>query len=198
MDQNSQNLSKKELKKLRRLERKNQKSAKSSKIGVLAIILIVLLISYFAAKFYKNPKNQSTKVKDQAVEYSIQSRQHISFGSQHEPYNSNPPTSGPHYSSPASGGIYDKELPDEEIVHNLEHGFVWISYRPDLDQESLKKLQTVAARYKAFMIMTPRSKNDTKIALASWGWLDKFDDFDEPRIVNFIKKHINRGPESLP
>jgi hypothetical protein len=44
----------------------------------------------------------------------------------HEPYNTGPPTFGPHYVPPASAGFYDQALPDETLVRSLEHGYVVI------------------------------------------------------------------------
>lgn len=57
-----------------------------------------------------------------------------SLGRDHVPsgtpvtYNSNPPTSGPHNEKWERAGIYDQVLPDEKLVHSLEHGYVIISY----------------------------------------------------------------------
>src|SRR5574337_1184611 len=58
----------------------------------------------------------------------IQGANHIPVGQPHEPYNSNPPTSGPHYATPAEAGFYDAAPPDEQLVHDLEHGYVIIWY----------------------------------------------------------------------
>ena len=42
-----------------------------------------------------------------------------------------PPTSGDHWERWADCGFYDSGLPDELIVHNLEHGNIVVSYSPD-------------------------------------------------------------------
>src|SRR3989344_5078 len=52
----------------------------------------------------------------------------VAVGASHEAYNSNPPTSGPHYEQPSRWGVSQAELPDEQLIHNLEHGGIWISY----------------------------------------------------------------------
>ena len=61
-------------------------------------------------------------------------RDHIDAGDTHVPYITDPPTSGPHAGS-VSSGFYDTPIADENIVHNLEHGHVAISY--DCDQQTL-------------------------------------------------------------
>ena len=70
------------------------------------------------------------------------------MGAEHIPvgetanHSTTPPASGPHWPATAECGIHDEELPDELIVHNMEHGHVVISYNlPDLDEvRSLKEL----------------------------------------------------------
>lgn len=126
------------------------------------------------------------------------------MGSRRPAYNSNPPTSGPHYGTPEPRGVYDKQLPDEELVHNLEHGYVWISYRPDAGPEIRKQLESFY-RFRNKVIVTPRRENEKLIALAAWGWLDTFDsafpagltDAEKKRIDDFVGAFINQGPEPL-
>ena len=48
---------------------------------------------------------------------------------------------------------------------------------------------------KTRLIVIPRLNLDTRIALSAWGYLDKFNDFDEQRITKFIDAHLNMGPE---
>ncbi len=128
----------------------------------------------------------------------ILGRNHIREGTAFNGYNSNPPTSGDHYQNPAPARFYDKELPDEQLVHNLEHGHIWIAYKPGLPAEIVDGLKNFAG---GNIVVTPRSKNDTDIALAAWGRLDKFDieanEIDSQRIKDFISRYQNRGPESV-
>lgn len=128
--------------------------------------------------------------------FSILGQEHISVGASHPEYNSNPPTSGSHNSQPANWGVYQEELPDEQLIHNLEHGGIWISYK-DVDQETKLSLETLGKRYPRSVVVTPRSANDAKIVIASWGRLDKMESFDEKRIEDFIKANINKSPEPL-
>ena len=69
--------------------------------------------------------------KPKAVEgietFSSQGRDHVPAGTIGE-YNSNPPTSGPHYAQWEKPGIYSKVLQDGNLIHSLEHGYVIISY----------------------------------------------------------------------
>src|SRR3989344_32229 len=60
------------------------------------------------------------------LEFEIVGRQHIASGTAGSGYISNPPTSGNHWASPVKAGVYDKQLPDEQLIHNMEHAYVWI------------------------------------------------------------------------
>lgn len=125
--------------------------------------------------------------------FPIQGQEHIAVGVSHEAYNSNPPTSGPHYAQPANWGVYQIELPDEQVIHNLEHGGIWISYT-DIDDTTKMALENIA-KSRSKIIVTPRSKNDAPITLASWGKLQKFQTLDEQAIQVFIEANSNKSPE---
>ncbi len=129
---------------------------------------------------------------------SSQGRDHIAVGASHAPYATNPPTSGPHYEDTIPLGVYDEPQTDENLVHNLEHGHVWVSYNcsdgcPDL----VTQLKTVVERYQLY-ILEPRKDNPQKICLAAWEYLDCFEEFDEQRIQAFFQQRENQGPEKLP
>ncbi len=121
---------------------------------------------------------------------------HIAVGASHDAYNSNPPTSGPHYDQPANWGVYQKELPDEQLVHNLEHGGIWISYN-GVGANTKSQIEDLASPYTLSVIVTPRAKDDAKITLASWGRLMKLDSFNKDVILSFIAGNKNRSPEPL-
>ena len=125
--------------------------------------------------------------------FAVQGQEHIAVGASHPEYNSNPPTSGWHYTQPANWGVYQTELPDEQVIHNLEHGGVWISYK-DIDDATKAALENIAAS-RPKIILEPRSKNDAPIVLASWGRLQKFQTFNEQAILAFIDANSNKSPE---
>ncbi len=125
--------------------------------------------------------------------FPIVSREHIAIGASHTPYNSNPPTSGPHYEQPAEWGVYQTELPDEQLIHNLEHGGIWISYTT-IDDATKGALEQIAKSH-VKIIVTPRLKDDAPIVLVSWGQLQKLQAYDEQAILKFIKINSNRSPE---
>lgn len=132
------------------------------------------------------------------VDYEIIGRNHIASGTAGSGYNSNPPSSGPHWSSPARNGVYDESLPDEQLLHNLEHGHVWIAYKPDISQDVKNQLKEIVEKDDWKVVLCPREKNDSQIALVAWGRVLKLDQLDTQKVKDFIRTYRNRGPENTP
>ena len=162
------------------------------KIIIWALVIIAVVGGFYWLSLLSKKAEKSQS--GEAV--PIQGREHITVGAVHPEYNSNPPTSGWHYAEPANWGFNDKELPDEQLIHNLEHGGIWISYK-DIDESTKIKLQDLGRRYPQSVVVTPREKNDAKIALASWGRLQKLEQYDEETIIKFIKVNRNKSPEPI-
>jgi hypothetical protein len=122
-------------------------------------------------------------------------------------YNSNPPTSGPHYAQWAEWGIYNDSPVDEKLVHNLEHGGIIVSYNPQRIQgQALKRLRSQVRQLSTInprIILTPRPSLETMdcqgstcaIALTAWTYLQKLNAYDPVAIKAFYDAHIARGPE---
>jgi hypothetical protein len=182
----------------RRLQARATERRQQSKwiwIGV-AVIGVLLLVGFVAWSIQK--ANQP--VFSEAV--PIQGQQHIALDQSHPPYNSDPPTSGWHYAEPAEAGFYESPLPDEQLVHNLEHGHVIISYDCArlADCSDVKtELRSLVGRFQRWKIVAVARENaDAAIALTAWGRIAKLDSYDEDQIVAFVKRWRNRGPESTP
>ncbi|MFQ5897749.1 MAG: DUF3105 domain-containing protein [Candidatus Methylomirabilia bacterium] len=103
----------------------------------------------------------------------------------HPPYNSDPPTSGPHVPWIAPWGVHTEPIPKELQVHNLEDGGVLVQYNCECP-ELVQKLRAIVVRYDRQVILAPYPGMDAPIALTAWGRIDRFDEFDEKRIVRFI------------
>jgi hypothetical protein len=116
---------------------------------------------------------------------------HIQLATEpHVPYNSEPPNSGPHLPYIAPWGIHTEPIVKELQVHNLEDGGVMVQYHcatpcPDL----VARLTEIVRRYETQVILAPYPGMRTRIALTAWTRLDAFDDFDEARIVRFIRAY---------
>lgn len=111
----------------------------------------------------------------------------------HPPYNSRPASSGWHLGATARWDIYDEPIPDERLLHNLEHGGIRVHYNcPEGCDELVEQLSRVAGRAldeNLKVILSPHTDMDSTIALVAWTFIDQFDQFDEDRILDFIRSH---------
>lgn len=174
------------------------------------ILVLVGLVGILLAVFAIGNKPTPAKPDSQLLgtKYPELARDHIQPGTKTPvPYNSNPPSSGPHYydnDCPAKWGTIDPSpvQPDECYIHNLEHGGIWITYRPDLPQDQIDKLKQIVQSLppdsqfnEQKVIMTPRAANDQAISLAAWTYVYSLSQPDEAKIKQFYQDHVNKGPE---
>ncbi len=140
----------------------------------------------------------------EAVAVMSNSSTHIETDSDPGKYNSDPPTSGPHYPQEAEAGFYDTNnyaFPAGYLVHNLEHGYVIFWYNCDLLEEAgcadLKtQIQTVMDDLGgAKMIAYPWPSLEVPFAMTSWGRIQKFDSFNVEQAKAFYRTNLNRAPE---
>lgn len=59
-------------------------------------------------------------------------------------YGDRPASSGEHMPQVALSGVYDKEVDERLLVHNLEHGYVHYYYGPDADPAQVDALKSFA------------------------------------------------------
>jgi hypothetical protein len=111
---------------------------------------------------------------------------HIQSASEpHVAYNSDPPTSGPHLPYIAPWGVHTRPIPLELQVHNLEDGGVVVQYNCTCP-ELADKLRGIVGKHDKHVILAPYPGMKSRIALTAWTRLDRFEEFDEKRIVKFI------------
>lgn len=175
----------------------NEKGLKQRKmlqvlVSSIVAVVIIAMLGFWAA-------SQGPKGPDYSKAFPIQGREHIPVGSVRPVYNSNPPSSGSHYADPAREGFYETPLADQQLVHNLEHGDIWIAYHPRVSAEVKTYLRSLAG---GKTIVTARQTNEFDISLVAWGRVDGFNlqngVKEEERISDFIKRYMDRGPEKIP
>ncbi|MBI4049813.1 MAG: DUF3105 domain-containing protein [Candidatus Doudnabacteria bacterium] len=162
---------------------------------VIVIVIVMVAVLGLGFLLFQQSNQPAGNLPGQGFE--IQGAQHTPGCTVGEvPYNSNPPTSGCHDPKPAAWGIYDQTQPDEVLIHNLEHGGIWVSYKPELDPAQVELLKDLAHRYRK-IVVEPRSQNDANIALAAWGRLQEFDQYEEASVLRFIEAFYDKGPEKV-
>jgi hypothetical protein len=83
-------------------------------------------------------------------------------------WNSNPPTSGPHYGQWAVWNFYDSPVPLTMSTHNLEHGGIVIHYGPKLPASEVQKLRELYNDDPNAMLVAPLPSAGNKVIASAW------------------------------
>lgn len=182
-------------------------------------VVIVVVVGGFLVWLVWVAKHRGSSANLPGTLYPVVGREHIALNDAPSvPYNSNPPSSGAHFGSPAHWGVYDYEVNDKIFIHNLEHGGVWIAYHasttPGAVVDQLKALVGEFGGSK--IVMAPRSANDADIAIVAWTRVLKFNlavlqipnsltpaakvlsENQKNQIREFYRAYRNHGPEFVP
>ncbi len=104
-------------------------------------------------------------------------------------YPQSPPAGGDHNAAWLNCGVYTEPVPDENAVHSLEHGAVWITYDPALPAADVATLQAFAEN-QSYVLVSPYEGLDSPVAISSWGYQLKVDSVDDERLPVFIQKYL--------
>ena len=125
-------------------------------------------------------------------------------------WNTDPPTSGPHYGETLIYGAYTDPPQIGRVLHNLEHGAVYILYGDEVPESTVAELQGFYDQHKNGTILAPYPRLGDKIALGAWyaaglpeassdrgsGILAECTAFDEAAFAAFFDAFQFKGPES--
>jgi len=152
--------------------------------GGLVIVLLVGVVGFYLVK-----QSRETSL-DAVTSAKYEAAQHVWKA---VTYKESPPVGGEHSNYWQQCAIYDKPIHNEHGVHSLEHGAIWITYRPDLPAAQVTKLKEVAGStgQQDYMLVSPFPNLSSPIAVSSWGHQLKLDNPEDPKLGAFIKKYQN-------
>ena len=101
-------------------------------------------------------------------------------------YRQDPPAGGSHAPIWLACGVYDEPVRDENAVHDLEHGTVWITHDPGLSDGDLA---TLADQLPENGIMSPREGLPSPVVVTVWGAQLQLDGADDRRLALFLEEY---------
>ena len=193
-------MSKKNLREARQAKKQRQKMITTLIWGGVAVVVVAML-GYIIWGAARPAAGQSVPIMENASD-------HVPEGQDPGPFNSDPPTSGQHYSQEYDAGFYDETSPEAQapypegyLGHNLEHGYVIYWYNCDLlDADACIKLkdqikQSMADNGHTKLIAFPRASIDVPVAMTTWGQMLKMEQFDAKQAKKFVSANRNQAPE---
>jgi hypothetical protein len=183
-------------------------------IGIAVLVVIAIAALVVSERIAENAPvgvSESEAGCSSVEEFEATSRDHIEVGAQHEPYNSSPPTNGPHYADPAQTGFYASALPPEQLVHNLEHGQIVIWFAPDAPQEVRNDIEQIVRAEPTVTVASPyEGELDGNLALTAWlapteggggpegtGVMQSCDQVSQDVVDEFRRDYQGRSPEPV-
>lgn len=113
-------------------------------------------------------------------------------------YERMPPVGGPHSPEWLNCGIYDEPVRPENAVHSMEHGAVWLTYRPDIPSEQVSILEDIVNRERSrqgepLIILSPLAEQAAPIVATAWRVQLELQDAADERLLAFVGRY-QRGP----
>jgi Protein of unknown function (DUF3105) len=157
------------------------------------LIIVAVVIVLLAAAVIGYAVHQGSVKKASADPNKIRGIVHKTFSSgDHKTgvisYTESPPFGGPHAPvwADCTGTVYPSQIANENAVHDLEHGAVWITYKPGLPSDQLDVLTKLVSG-KQYMLLTPYEGLKTNVSLQAWGYQLFVDSPNDSRVKTFIK-----------
>ncbi len=104
-------------------------------------------------------------------------------------YPQTPPVGGDHAAAWLNCGVYTEPVPNENAVHSLEHGAVWITYDPALPADDVAALEAMAEN-QSYVLVSPYEGLDSPVVASAWGYQLEADSADDERLPVFVQKYL--------
>jgi len=101
-------------------------------------------------------------------------------------YSQAPPVGGPHAPLWQNCGFYEVPIVAEHAVHSLEHGAVWITYRPDVPPAQLDVLRRLARRER-LVLVSSYPELPAPVVVSAWGRQMRLESATDSRLDRFVR-----------
>jgi predicted small secreted protein len=139
--------------------------------------------------------NKTTTAHKKAPPAGVTSYSNLSRDHTKEPvdYPQSPPVGGPHNPIWQNCGFYSKPVRDENAVHSMEHGAVWITYSPDLPKDRVEKIKSLTQ--KSYVLASPYPGLPAPLVASAWGKQLRLNSTNDPRLEQFVRAY-RQGPQT--
>jgi len=111
-------------------------------------------------------------------------------------YPQSPPVGGDHNPVWQNCGVYDQPIQNENAVHSLEHGAVWLAYNPDLPADQVAIVAAFALNQSHVLVSPyPGLAEGEAVVATAWGVQLRLDSVTDPRLAEFVAKYQS-GPQA--
>ena len=177
--------------KVEAFKKEQAKKRRAKKIGItVAIVAGVAIIALLVTSLILTmPKNATyseggSGAKIEGVETFENTNNHVETAVE---YPQTPPAGGDHNPAWLNCGVYTEVQQNENAVHSLEHGAIWVTYDPSISAEELDLLKTKLPS--TFVILSPYDDLPAPIVLSGWDVQLQVDKASDERIAEFFEEY---------
>jgi hypothetical protein len=177
--------------------RARSRSRRRTALGSTAVLALVAPMGILAATTSSDGNRdiarpaQPTAI-DGVREFDVEARNHV-LG--RVPYPQTPPVGGDHAPVPQQCGVYDEPIHSEHAVHSLEHGAVWISYLPSVEDGEVQLLRDVIRDAGSYGLLSPVPGQAAPVVATAWGRQLQVSSAGDPRLRQFVTLYAD-GPQA--
>ena len=157
-----------------------------TRVGLAASVVLVLAGIGFGIYSFANRPQSPEGVQT----FSNLARDHVETPIS---YPETPPVGGAHSATWQNCGFYSAQVGNEHAVHSMEHGAVWITYRPDLPADQVDILRKQAQQ--TYVLVSPYPDLPSPVVASAWGHQLKLDSASDSRLGQFVK-YYREGPQT--
>jgi hypothetical protein len=176
--------------KVEAFKKEQAKKRRTKKIGITAAIVagVAIVALLVTSLILTMPKNASytaggSGAEIEGVETFENANTHVETP---VTYPQTPPAGGDHHPAWLNCGVYTEPQPNENAVHSLEHGAIWVTYDPSLPAEELDLLKTKLPS--TFVILSPFEGLPSPIVLSGWNTQLQVDEASDERIAEYFEE----------
>ena len=169
-----------------------QAASPATKRIILALgVVVVVLAAFFVLKPIISPSATKGGDPSNDIPALAATKTFDYVGAQHttDPvtYEQTPPAGGAHDPTWDDCGVYTEQPRNENVVHDLEHGTVWVTYRPGLDPAGIQQLETALGTVKSGKtILSPYPDLPAPVVVTVWNAQLDLTGPDDPRLATFL------------
>ena len=175
-----------------RAEQRRSDRRRALTIGSVAGVLVLVLVGISAWVIVDAGRDKAAVEAEAAADIEgVEEIEGLTFNhvTTAVDYPQTPPAGGDHNAAWLNCGVYREPVPDENAVHSLEHGAVWITYDPSLPADQVATLEAFADN-QSYVLVTPYEGLGSNVAISAWGYQLKVDSADDERLPVFIQKYL--------
>ncbi len=180
-----------------RTEQKRQERRRTVLVTAVVVVLVLVLGGVTAAVLVRQQARSSKLAAAASApisgvkEYPNEARNHVTGA---VTYSETPPVGGDHSETLTNCGVYTTPVKNEQAVHSLEHGAVWVTYSPDLPADQVALLAGVVGKY-SYGLLSPFPGLSSPVVASAWGLQLTLTSASDPRLPAFVAKYEN-GPQT--